>query len=267
MKKTLLFIPAYNCEKQITRTLNQIDESVRQYVSEVIVVNNRSTDGTESAVIAHRSTHPEIDIKLLRNNENYNLGGSHKVAFDYAINHEFDYIVVLHGDDQGDIRDALPLFLKRIHHDCDCLLGSRFMKGSKTLGYSHFRIFGNHIYNLIFSVATMSKVKDLGSGLNIYNVNMLRNKFYMRFPDELMFNCFMLFANKTYKIKSQYFPVTWREEDQVSNVKMLSQAINTLKYVLKFMLSNKKKFIRKEFRSKPIENYGAIEINEVQNED
>ena len=48
-------------------------------------------------------------IKVLKNRENYGLGGSHKVAFNYAIENNFDYIIVLHGDDQGSISDMIPV--------------------------------------------------------------------------------------------------------------------------------------------------------------
>ena len=43
--------------------------------------------------------------KVVRNRENYNLGGSHKVAFDYAVAQGFTHVIVLHGDDQADIAD------------------------------------------------------------------------------------------------------------------------------------------------------------------
>ena len=38
--KILLFIPGYNCEKQIVRVLSQLDEKVMKYISQVIMVNN-----------------------------------------------------------------------------------------------------------------------------------------------------------------------------------------------------------------------------------
>ena len=80
--KILLFIPAYNCEKQIVRVLGSLYAEVMRYISEVIVVNNRSTDGTEDAVREFMRTHTYIPMKLLRNKDNYGLGGSHKVAFE-----------------------------------------------------------------------------------------------------------------------------------------------------------------------------------------
>ena len=107
--KILLFIPGYNCENQITKVLDQLTEPVMKYISEVIFVNNRSTDDTEKKVLQYKEEHKKLPLHVLRNNDNYNLGGSHKVAFDYAKSNKFDYVIVLHGDNQGEISDILPI--------------------------------------------------------------------------------------------------------------------------------------------------------------
>ena len=91
-ERMLLFIPAYNCEKQIVRVLNQLDKRVLAYFEEVLVVNNRSTDNTEKVVLEFLAEHPEKPVKLMRNTENYGLGGSQKMAFHYAIDHGYDYV-------------------------------------------------------------------------------------------------------------------------------------------------------------------------------
>ncbi len=51
------------------------------------------------------------------------------------------------------------------------------MKKSKLLGYSKFRTFGNIVYNMIFSIALGKNIKDLGSGLNMYNTKILKDNF------------------------------------------------------------------------------------------
>ena len=77
MEKLLVFIPAYNCEKQVTRVLSQLlDKRIAPWVGECIVVNNRSTDGTEAAVQDWMARHPDAPVRLLRNDRNYGLGGS-----------------------------------------------------------------------------------------------------------------------------------------------------------------------------------------------
>ncbi len=257
-EKILLFIPAYNCEKQIVRVLSQLDSEVMGYIDEVIVINNRSTDGTEEAVLTFQREHGDLPLKLFRNEENYGLGGSQKVAFDYAINNGFTHAVILHGDDQGNIRDFLPVFKKKYYEFYDCVLGARFMRGSRLYGYSALRTMGNIVYDFLFAFATGRRVFDLGSGLNMYDVSMLKDRFYIKFPDNLMFNYCMVLALKYYDQKCRFFPISWRETDQVSNVKLWSQAVTVLKMMFDFIKDPD--VIKGEYRDKVTEEYRAEEI-------
>lgn len=244
--KTLIFIPMYNCEKQIPRVLAKIDAEVFEYVSEVIVVNNRSTDKSEEAVLNFKKENPNANIKLLRNRENYSLGGSHKVAFNYAIKNGFDYVIVLHGDDQGDIHDLLPYLKDGSAYKFDSFLGSRFEKESKLVNYSGFRIFGNKVFNLFMTAMLCRKITDLGSGLNMYSTEYLKNGFYMYFINTLTFNVYMLIYGVYSKSDFKFFPLTWREEDQVSNAKFFKQSIEILKIVFRYVANPKKTFAQNE---------------------
>lgn len=257
MDKILLFIPMYNCEKQIVRVLGQLTDEVCTYVTEVIIVNNRSTDNGEVVVQEYLSEHNlPIRVKLLRNNENYGLGGSHKVAFDYAVKNGFDYVITLHGDDQGDISNLLPHLKSEEYQQYDRFLGARFMKGSKLEGYSGFRTFGNRVYNILFSIGCGYRLYDLGAGLNMYRVSILKDHYYIKFKDNLMFDYCMTMASAYYHHRVKFFPIVWREEDQISNVKMVNQAITTLKLLGEYLL-HKRKFMEEEHRDKIVEHYDS----------
>ncbi len=261
-EKMMLFIPAYNCEKQIVRVLAQLDEEVLPYFDEILVVNNRSTDGTEKAVLDYLGENPHLPVKLMRNDENYGLGGSQKMAFGYAVEHGYDYVCMLHGDDQGDIHDFIPMMEKKIYRKYDCVLGARFMRGSRLQGYSAFRTFGNIVYDFIFAFITKQRVFDLGSGLNMYSTKMLSNHFFEKFPDNLMFNYVMILASHYYQHKIVFYPVSWREEDQVSNVKMVNQAIEVLKMAFSYMFN--KEVIHQEYREVIREGYTCQQIKELE---
>lgn len=258
--RILLFIPMYNCEKQIVRVLHQLTPEICRFFSEVIIVNNRSTDNGETAVQDYLEMEPiRVPVKLLRNRENYGLGGSHKVAFQYAIENAFDYVVVLHGDDQGEIADLASYLENRIYTQYDCCLGARFLKGSKLEGYSGFRTFGNRVYNILFSAVCGYRIYDLGSGLNLYSVKMLRDDFYKKYPDNLMFNYCMVMAVRQYQQKAMFFPITWKEEDQVSNVKLFDQAKRVMGMLWKYAVK-RDKFLESDLRDRKIDIYQAETI-------
>ena len=256
--RILLFIPAYNCENQIVRVLDQLNPAIMAFITKVIVVNNRSTDNTEEAVIKYKQAHANMPITLLRNKDNYGLGGSHKVAFGYAIEHGYDYVMVLHGDDQGSISDFLPVLAKGYYRKHDCILGARFMLSSKLEGYSLVRTLGNIVYNFLFAFVTRKRIYDLGSGLNMYSVEMLKDGFYEKFPDNLMFNYLMILASEYYGHDIKFYPVSWREDDQVSNVKMFDQATKVLKMLKDYY--NDPTVIESEYRDKPVDSYEADTI-------
>ncbi len=260
-KRILLFIPAYNCEKQIGRVLSGMDDEILRYVESCIVVNNRSTDNTEGAVLDFIKSHPGLPVKLLRNRENYGLGGSHKVAFDYALKHEFEYVVVLHGDDQADIHDFSGVFSRELFRKYDCVLGARFMRGSTLEGYSLTRTLGNIVYDFLFAAVMKRRVYDLGSGLNMYSVKMLSDRFYYAFPDDLTFNYCMVLAMDYYKQSCRFYPISWRESDQASNVKLFRQAVRVLDILKSYALSPD--FIRSELRQTAREEYLADEVTET----
>lgn len=252
--KILVFIPAYNCAPQIGRVLLKMNNVPRGTFAEVLVLDNQSRDNTSDAAAAAAANVTTVSVKIARNRSNYGLGGSHKAAFAYAAQHGFTHVVVLHGDDQGDIQDLLPVLEAGTHRTLDACLGSRFMRGSKTPGYSAFRTFGNHVFNLLFSTAAQQKVTDLGSGLNLFGRAVFEDPGIQRFSDDLRFNCYLLLGLADKKLRFSFFPISWREEDQVSNVKIVSQSVKTLEIIREYVL--RRKFFRNgEHRTVEHANY------------
>ena len=255
----LLFIPAYNCEPQIGRVLAQIDADAGRRFGEVIVVDNRSRDATVAAATAAAAARGDDLVKVLRNRENYGLGGSHKVAFAYAAERGHSHVAVLHGDDQGRLADLLALLEAGAHRDSDCLLGARFHRQSRLVGYSRLRTLGNRAFNLVFSAAAGRRLLDLGSGLNLYSAAILADRFYLGFPDDLTFNYCMILAHCRLGHRFRFFPIEWRETDQLSNVRLASQARRALGLLAAYRASPRR-FLAGEHRTLPRERYAWDEV-------
>lgn len=239
-ERILVFLTCYNCAPQIPRVLAQFKSEYADLFQEILVIDNRSTDNTREAAIAAAQQMPNYKVTVIQNDENVNLGGSHKVAFNYAAQHGYDYAVILHGDDQGNIADVVPQLRAGRHREVDFLMGARFLPQSKTPGYSWVRILGNYVFNLLYTVMTGKMIYDLGSGLNVFKVSALVDKTYLRFPDRLSFNYYFLIWMVVAKMRFSYFPLVWREEDQISNARLSKLVQALLEIMLDYISAGKK---------------------------
>lgn len=241
-----MFVPAYRCATQIVRVLDQFrDPAVHNRFAEILVLDNVSPDATAEAALVHAQRLGIRTLRIAQNRENYGLGGSHKSAFAYAEAAGFTHVVVFHGDDQGSIRDLIPILERGDHHRHEACLGSRFMRGARTEGYSRFRLFGNHVFNLIFTIATAYRVRDLGSGLNMFSRSVFTDPSVRMCSDDLRFNVDLLLDLIDKRRSMLFFPISWREKDQVSNVRMMSLAFKTLRIGLEYA------FARRAFLTRP----------------
>ncbi|AMO24439.1 glycosyltransferase family 2 protein [Ramlibacter solisilvae] len=253
-ERLLILIPCYNCERQIARVLRQFTPGIAARFEEILVLDNGSKDRTLEVAAAALKELRGIRACLARNWENYNLGGSHKAAFAYAAAKGYSHVVVLHGDDQGHIADLLCVLDAGLHRQHDACLGARFMTKSKLLGYSRLRIVGNRAMNLLASTVSAAKVLDLGSGLNIFGPRVIGDRKVDRHSDDLCFNVYLLLGMIDDRLSINFFPISWREDDQVSNVRLFSQALKTLGILTEYLL-RRTDFRRIDHRDMPRHAY------------
>ncbi len=156
-RKLLIAIPAYNCGVQIERLLSspiREDRFLTGTDAEVIVIDNQSTDDTPAVVTNHFSGRSwPCKTRLFRNNGNLGLGGSQKRAFTIAKEEKFEFLAILHGDDQALTSDLKPLFARLEQKPgFAAVLGSRFSRGSSRIGSSRIRTIDNTGLNAVYSV-------------------------------------------------------------------------------------------------------------------
>lgn len=212
-------IPTYNCEKQITRVLDSINEFGIFDFTKIIVIDNRSKDSTQKKIMSH-PLYLDKSIRLFEPENNNGLGGSHKLAFDYAIQNSFTHVAIFHGDDQGSYQDLIKMMKLISESSKDfSILGTRFGFGSSLINYSTVRRVGNLCLNLLFSIRTQKFLTDLGSGVNIFCMEDIKKIDYYKLTDSLTFNYELLLNICHSKFLFQYYPIEWKEYDQISNAK------------------------------------------------
>jgi len=230
MNRVLIVVPTYNCHKQVLELLK--DMHLVPIPDDVCIwfIDNLSSDGTFEATTEFINSNRCRDIYSFRTMQNNNLGGTHKIGFGEAISGSYDYVAILHGDNQAKFSDLVSLINRsRNEGNVKSYLGTRFSRKSNLIGYSKKRIFGNLVLNVIYSTFKLKKLTDLGSGLNLYKVLDLTKIEYSHFGDALTFNYELLLEMIDSDIPFEFVPIEWREADQVSNAKNIRIFIQGLK--------------------------------------
>ena len=120
--RLLIAIPIFNEQKYVQPVL----ASIRKFHSEILVVDDGSTDGTADLLKADR------DIQLLRHDKNLGYGASLIDAFSYADWHGYDWVITIDCDEQHEPR-RIPDFIEQIQTDrWDLISGSRYLQPSST---------------------------------------------------------------------------------------------------------------------------------------
>ena len=237
MHKYLVVIPTYNCRNEILEVLKSIHSSKKIEHANFVIIDNLSMDGTFEAAREFIIEKNLTEVHAFQSRQNNSLGGTHKTGFNLAIKDSFDYIAIFHGDNQGNIADLKKIInLSALGKYKISYLGSRFSKESKLIGYSKRRTLGNLILNLIYSIVSKRRLIDLGSGLNLYNVEDLKKIDFMNFGDSLTFNYELILEMIRKKVPFRYVPIAWREEGQVSNAKNLRIFVKAIQILIKWKI-------------------------------
>ncbi|QEG01857.1 Undecaprenyl-phosphate mannosyltransferase [Stieleria maiorica] len=115
-EKWLAALPVYNEVDYVSEILDQ----VVQYSSNVLVVDDGSTDGTDK-LLAERA-----DVTVVRHEQNRGYGAALQTAFDYTLRHGFDGVVTLDCDGQHQPK-RIPAFID-MADEADIVSGSRYLQ-------------------------------------------------------------------------------------------------------------------------------------------
>ena len=176
--KVLIFIVAYNAEKSIEKVLTRIPASLAiDYITEVLIIDDQSQDDTVARCeTARKSGLLKFETHVLVNPENQGYGGNQKIGFHYAIEHDYDYVVLLHGDGQY-APECLPMLLQTISEKkADAVFGSRMLKrfGALRGGMPIYKYIGNKVLSFAQNRILKSSLSEFHSGYRVYSVAALK---------------------------------------------------------------------------------------------
>jgi len=241
--KVLCFIPMRNCQSKIGPLLSRFSGKLIENLSEILVVDNVSTDCSIDEARSGLAAMSGVKVTLIQNSTNYGLGGSHKIAFNYAWENGFDFLFVVHGDNSADPN----LFLSALEKDLsrfDLILSDRISAKAVSESYpAHRRLFNSLLSNLV-SVLTFTGVKDFGGGpLSIYRVSPFLNKFenpLKNFSSSIDFSQYALLYGIFRRLRISFVPISFTETDRKSIPKLVTQFLKPILLSLRYAVSPRK---------------------------
>jgi len=144
-KTVICVIPAYNVQDQISRTV----KGIGSYVDFIIVVDDRSADGTCDVV---RQIQDERLI-LLKNEVNMGVGGATVNGLKKGIELQGDIFIKVDGDDQMDTEKMVDL-ITPLFQGYDYTKANRFLHSKELNQMPMLRLIGNFLLTFLTKIAS-----------------------------------------------------------------------------------------------------------------
>lgn len=182
-KRIVVVFPAYNAERTLAQTLDDIP---RQYVDEMILVDDGSHDST--ADLARR-----LGIRTFVHEKNMGYGANQKTCYREALRLGADIVVMVHPDYQYSPKlvPAMASLVASGHYDI--ALGSRIL-GNDALkgGMPLYKYVANRFLTLAQNLLCGAKLSEYHTGFRAFSATVLRDLPLDENSDDFIFDNQML---------------------------------------------------------------------------
>jgi glycosyltransferase involved in cell wall biosynthesis len=169
----VIFIPAYNEERAIGKTIKDILEKIagrnqKDFVADIVVIDDGSTDNTKKIALESGAK------RVVSHPENKGLGAATRTGMQTAYEMGADIAVKIDGDFQFDASDIEKLTKPILDDEADCVFGSRFLGNKKYYGKNLYKSWGNKFFAWLISKITRLKITDAATGFMAFHERYLK---------------------------------------------------------------------------------------------
>jgi len=163
--KLSIVIPAHNEDACIADTVRALYDRLKaeQIVHEILVINDNSSDKTETMLV---SLATELHtLRYFNNPPPHGFGFAVRRGLD---NFSGDAVAVYMADASDRPEDLIRFFRTMEERQVDCVFGSRFMRGGKTVDYPKPKLVLNRIANTFIQVIFGLRYNDMTNAFKLY---------------------------------------------------------------------------------------------------
>ena len=182
-KRVCVVMPAYNAEKTLRRTVEEIDRAV---ADDIILVDDQSKD--ETVAIAR-----DLGLHVIVHAKNRGYGGNQKTCYTEALSRGADIVVMLHPDYQYSPK-LLPAMAGMVASGhFDAVLGSRILGvGAISGGMPAWKYIANRFLTATENLLLGYKLAEYHSGYRAFSRRLLETLPLEENSDDFVFDNQML---------------------------------------------------------------------------
>ena len=171
MKRRLVVIPTYNEAGNIKSLIDQLFAMIPE--CEIMVVDDGSPDGT--GLICSAISKENKKLHLIERHSKSGMGSAYRMAFIWALEQNFDEVIEMDADGSHQVSDLLRMLdTKTMNPEVDLVIGSRWIRGGKTVNWSRSRELLSRIANRYVRIMLGMGIHDATAGFRIYSSRILR---------------------------------------------------------------------------------------------
>lgn len=165
--KVLVIIPAYNEEKNIVKTVEQIKNTkLRGITLDYVVINDGSSDNTKNVL-------RENDINFIDLPFNLGIGGAVQTGYKYAYYNNYDVAIQFDGDGQHNA-NYIKALITEIKKGYNIVIGSRFVSELSKFKSTKIRRVGISFLSWLIKVVSGKKIYDPTSGFRAVDKEIIK---------------------------------------------------------------------------------------------
>lgn len=250
-KKVVVIMPAYNAEKTLKQTY---DDIYKDFVDEVILVDDNSKDNT-------KLISKELKITTIVHKENKGYGGNQKSCYKAAIKANADIVVMLHPDYQYTPKLIPAMVSMMAFEQYDAVLASR-MLGNSALkgGMPLYKFVANKFLTAFENFFTGEKLSEYHTGFRGFTRKLLEELPLAECDDDFIFDNEMiaLMFYNNYKIGEISCPTKYfKEASSINFVRSCKYGFGVLAMSIKYRLAKmgiKTKIFKREAKKLDFES-------------